>query len=232
MKLQDHYRKIEVKYHALVFRERLLVLFLLVSLIFFIWYLFFGLSLEQSIESSERDREKLLSASESIMSNYDFSSEQQSIDKNIALIDKRISTVKSKVDLIDEDIQRFNERTINVSKIVLLLRDILTANNQLTLESLKVFPAEILKKQTTDEKSFEDAFEKNVIALSLKGDYASVFDYLTKIEALDWSVFWQEVKYVVEDYPVATVDIKLYTLSIIENDKRADQYAAHLFFSF
>ncbi len=225
MKIKENYQKLESKYHTLVFRERVLTLFLLLSLVFFIWYLLVGISLENSIESSKRDREKLLSASESIMSNYDFSAQKQSMDKNIALIDKRISTVKSKVNLIDEDIRRFNERTIDVGKIVLLLRDILIANNDLTLESLKVFPAEILKKQSADEKSFEDAFEKNVISLKLKGDYASVFDYLTKIEALEWSVFWQDVKYVVEDYPLATVDIQLYTLSILDESRGGDQYA-------
>ena len=53
----------------------------------------------------------------------------------------------------------------------------------------------------------------------LKGDYSSVFDYLKKIEALQWSVFWQDVKYSVDVYPQAVVDIHLYTLSIIEDAK-------------
>ena len=55
-----------------------------------------------------------------------------------------------------------------------------------------------------------------MISLKLKGDYVNVFDYLKKIESLKWSVFWEDVNYIVESYPQAVVSIKLYTLSIIE----------------
>jgi MSHA biogenesis protein MshJ len=62
-----------------------------------------------------------------------------------------------------------------------------------------------------------------VISLTLKGRYASVFDYLKEIESLNWNVFWQDVKYKVEQNPDATVTIHLYTLSIIEGERYAVQ---------
>ena len=211
------------KYNALVIRERILVGLLMMSCVYFLWYVSLGFSLDKEVAAAEKKREDLLSLSESIMSQYGSSSENEIFTKNIAIIDKRINAVKLKMDAIDKDIDGFNQETIAIGEIVLLLRDVLAANDGLSLESLKVYPAEIIKKKKIDNDGFDDAFEKSVIALKLKGDYASVFDYLKKIEALQWSVFWQDVRYSVDAYPQAVVEIQLYTLSIIEDGKYYDQ---------
>lgn len=211
------------KYNALVIRERILVGLLMMSCVYFLWYVLLGFSLDKEVAAAEKKREDLLSLSESIMSQYGSSSENEIFTKNIAIIDKRINAVKLKMDAIDKDIDGFNQETIAIGEIVLLLRDVLAANDGLSLESLKVYPAEIIKKKKIDNDGFDDAFEKSVIALKLKGDYASVFDYLKKIEALQWSVFWQDVRYSVDAYPQAVVEIQLYTLSIIEDGKYYDQ---------
>ena len=91
------------------------------------------------------------------------------------------------------------------------------------MESLKVYPSELIKEKSNNNEEFEDAFEKSMISLTLKGTYSSIFDYLKRIEALEWSVFWEDVEYSVDQYPVAKVTIQLYTLSIIEGD----YYAAY-----
>jgi hypothetical protein len=119
---------------------------------------------------------------------------------------------------IDADIRSFNEETIEVGDIFLLLRDLLSNNHELSLESLRLHPVEIIKKKSSGASSFEDTFEKNVISLTLKGNYSNVFDYLKKVEDLSWSVFWQDVNFRVDSYPTTIVNIKLYTLSIVESD--------------
>lgn len=207
-----------VKYNALAFRERVLLLLLSCCIVFFIWYLFWGYPSSNNIDVANKKREKLLTLSESIVSKYDFSEEQQAAERNKVIIDKRMSSVRSKLTLIDDEITQFNEKTIPIGEVVLLLRDLLTANNQLSLESLKVYPSELIKEKSNNNEEFEDAFEKSMISLTLKGTYSSIFDYLKKIEALEWSVFWEDVEYSVDQYPVAKVTIQLYTLSIIEGD--------------
>ncbi len=211
------------KYNNLVIRERILLLFLVLAVVFFIWYVAFGFSLENDIKTAESKRERLVSLSESIVEKYDVNEDQKMMDRNIAIIDKRMSSVRSKMNLIDKDIKNFNDQTIAIGEIVLLLRDLLSANQNLSLKSLKVYPSELIKKKSSDSSSFEDAFEKNVISLTLQGNYSSVFDYLKNIEALKWSVFWQDVKYQVDAYPNAIVEIHLYTLSIIEDEPYASR---------
>ena len=92
----------------------------------------------------------------------------------------------------------------------------LEANDDLSLQSMKVYPSELVQSHTESDKPIEESFEKNMISIKLKGGYSSVFSYLEKIENLQWNVYWQDVKYSVDDYPTAEVDIHLYTLSIIE----------------
>ncbi len=215
------FKDIAEKYNTLVIRERVLVLLLMLAMVFFFWYFLWGMSIENAIAAEKSKREALLSLSESVMSKYNLEEEKLSQDRNFAIIGKRMATVKSKMELIDSDLHRFNNETIAIGEIVLLLRDVLSANESLSLESLKVYPAEIIKKQENTDSQIEDMFEKNVISLTLKGSYSSVFDYLKKIEDLKWSVFWQDVKYEVEQYPTALVTIHLYTLSIIESEHYA-----------
>ena len=121
------------------------------------------------------------------------------------------------MDAIDRDLKKINESTVPIGEIVLLLKDVLEANNDLSLQSMKVYPSEIVKANVRSGSSVEDSFEKNMIAISLRGGYSSVLSYLRKIEGLEWSVYWQDVKYSVNNYPMADVDIHLYTLSIVED---------------
>jgi hypothetical protein len=216
-------RQLPVNYHALVLRERILLIGLACCLLFFLWYVFFGYPTEKNIIKAKDKREELLTLSEKIISSYDFSEEKRNSERNIAIIDKRMSSVQSKMSVIDDEISRFNEKTIPIGEIVLLLRDLLKANSQLSLESLKVYPSEIIKNDGKSDGSFEDAFEKSMISITLKGTYSSIFSYLKKIESLDWSVFWEDVEYSVDEYPVANVTIQIYTLSVIEGDR----YASH-----
>ena len=65
------------KYNALAFRERVLLLLLSCCIVFFIWYLFWGYPSSNNIDVANKKREKLLTLSESIVSKYDFSEEQQ-----------------------------------------------------------------------------------------------------------------------------------------------------------
>ncbi|MFT6102080.1 MAG: MSHA biogenesis protein MshJ [Candidatus Endobugula sp.] len=215
--------QLPVKYHALVLRERILLIGLACCLLFFLWYVFFGYPAEKNIVKSKDKREQLLTLSEDIISNYDFSKEQKNTERNMAIIDKRMSSVQSKMSVIDDEVTRFNEKTIPIDEIVLLLRDLLKANSQLSLESLKVYPSEIIKNDGGGGGSFEDAFEKSMISITLKGTYSSIFSYLKTVESLDWSIFWENVEYSVDEYPIASVAIQIYTLSVIEGDRYASR---------
>lgn len=48
--------------------------------------------------------------------------------------------------------------------------------------------------------------------LVLKGDYFSILNYLTRLERLDWQLYWDKLEYKVEQYPEGIATIWFYTL--------------------
>ena len=150
------------KYNSLVLRERVLLFIVILSCLYFVWYFIWGLSIENKILIAEKKREDLLTISETIMSKYANAVSQDATKQDIAIIDQRISSVRLKMGEIDQDINQFNNETIAIGEIVLLLRDILAANNRLSLESLKVYPSEIIKRENKGTQKMDDAFEKSV----------------------------------------------------------------------
>jgi MSHA biogenesis protein MshJ len=51
------------------------------------------------------------------------------------------------------------------------------------------------------------------IMLTLEGEYFDIQRYLQKIESLQWQFYWKKFDYTVSEYPMAKVQLELYTLS-------------------
>lgn len=57
---------------------------------------------------------------------------------------------------------------------------------------------------------------RHAISLRIEGRYFDVVEYLKALEELKWRFYWEGLDYKVSQYPLATVDIELYTLSTDE----------------
>lgn len=55
---------------------------------------------------------------------------------------------------------------------------------------------------------------KHGVKLMLQGSFFSVLEFLRKLEQLDWKFFWDAVEFRVVDYPDATVEITVFTISL------------------
>lgn len=55
---------------------------------------------------------------------------------------------------------------------------------------------------------------KHGVKLVMQGSFFSVLEYLRKLEQLDWNFFWDAVEFRVVDYPDATVEITVFTISL------------------
>ena len=50
--------------------------------------------------------------------------------------------------------------------------------------------------------------------MELQGAYLDILDYLQELEALQWKIFWDDVKMDVQEYPIVRVYIKVHTFSL------------------
>ncbi|MBI1732536.1 MAG: hypothetical protein HYR49_07175 [Gammaproteobacteria bacterium] len=55
---------------------------------------------------------------------------------------------------------------------------------------------------------------KHGVKLVLQGSFFSVLEFLRKLERLDWKFFWDAIDFRVVDYPDATVEITVFTISL------------------
>ena len=57
---------------------------------------------------------------------------------------------------------------------------------------------------------------RHSVRVQLEADYFDVMSFLKALEDLKWRFYWEGMDYRVTQYPWATVDIELYTLSTQE----------------
>lgn len=106
-----------------------------------------------------------------------------------------------------------------------VLRDMLHAENGLVLtrlESLGVqplFPVEESNKTENEKNSsriHQPEIYKHGLRIVFEGDYFKTLSYLHALEAMPWSLYWDNVEYKVTEYPKASVAITIHTLSLHE----------------
>ncbi len=54
---------------------------------------------------------------------------------------------------------------------------------------------------------------KHRVVFRLRGQYRDIFAYLAQLEDLKWHFYWSEMRYLVDGYPEAIVQLEAYTLS-------------------
>jgi len=199
-------------FDVLSVREKLIIFLAIFSFVILILYVFLLNPIEESVDGLKKKESNLISllSSKQAVSNthslsggYEvaFSNKIKQLNQSIASVDYQISNSKKK--------------TIDIDDLGFLLKDILSSNHKLSLESLKVYPAErLIRNDVAESHPMGGGVVKNTVYFKFTGDYVSVVDYLKSVEQLEWLFFWRDIEYKVDQYPKATVEINLYTLSI------------------
>lgn len=98
-----------------------------------------------------------------------------------------------------------------------LLKDLLTQQKKLQLVKLENLPPRqvALTSENTSE-SVGPILYIHPLRIEFKGDYLTLLKYLRQLEQLPRSLVWEDVEIETQTYPVATVRIQVYTLSLTE----------------
>jgi MSHA biogenesis protein MshJ len=128
--------------------------------------------------------------------------------------------------LLDEKIQHSVKAMIPPQQMPKVLEALLSESKGLRLVTLENQPVRELltqlQKSTVDNGQREQQSEKqpslynHAFMLQLNGDYASIIEYFKKLSALPWHFQWDELHYKVDQYPSATVRLKVHTVSMDE----------------
>ena len=111
--------------------------------------------------------------------------------------------------------QRFSELThdlVPANMMPQLLEKILLKSTKLKLIELQSIPPQQLLSAGKGEANQSKLYQHGVV-LKLEGRYFDIQRYIADIETLPWRFYWKKFDYRVSEYPLAQVELELYTLS-------------------
>jgi MSHA biogenesis protein MshJ len=137
----------------------------------------------------------------------------------------RLAQLKQQLQEQDAYLQSRQERLVEPGKMASLLEQVLNKNGKLELVALNTLPVGLLiEKPSTDGVAAQPAAtalpegEKQIfkhgVKITVRGSYLDLLQYLTALEKMPVQMFWGEASLSVGQYPVATLTLTLYTLSL------------------
>ena len=136
----------------------------------------------------------------------------------------RIAALKERLAQFDAELRGMQLGLVPPTRMTKVLEDVLTRNSRVHLVKLKTLPVAALVDR--DEKgepvraASQDGADRLVykhgIELTLEGGYLDLLDYLTRLEKMQWQMFWARTRVDASQYPRVQMTVMLYTLSLDE----------------
>ncbi|MDF1761910.1 MAG: hypothetical protein P1U57_00740 [Oleibacter sp.] len=135
------------------------------------------------------------------------------IDLNESVRDD-LNRVKSQLETMEERIRGVTQNLVSAGSMPEVLEKMLTEESNLKLVSLKNNPSENVAKDSEEFRKV--SLYRHAVRVELISDYPSIISYLKRLDDLPWKLYWQTLKYNVEEYPEGRLQIEIYTLSARE----------------
>lgn len=134
----------------------------------------------------------------------------------------RLAALNQRLEQSHAALQAVQQNLVPPEKMARLLDDMLTQNRNLKLVSLKTLPVSGVLEMPVDaappkideKKPAGPAIYKHGVEITVAGSYAELTQYLDAMEKLPWRMIWGKAEMHVEEYPLVTLTITLYTLSM------------------
>jgi MSHA biogenesis protein MshJ len=134
----------------------------------------------------------------------------------------RLASLSQKLEQSHAALQSVQQNLVPAEKMAHLLGDVLKQNRNLKLVSLRTLPvsgvlempADAAPPKTEEKKPAGPAIYKHGVEITVSGSYAELTQYLDTMEKLPWRMIWGKAEMRVEEYPLVTLTITLYTLSM------------------
>jgi MSHA biogenesis protein MshJ len=156
--------------------------------------------------------------------------EKKRADPDAANVARRES-LRNEIATIDDSLKDMRTSLVPAQDMRGLLQDVLARNPRLQLVSMRTLPvAPLVEKPASAEKPVPAdkavAADKNAtpatgggvykhgIQITIQGSYSDIHDYLSRLEKLNWRMFWARANLNTDEYPRLTVTVTIYTLSL------------------
>ena len=214
-RLQTEFAKLTQRFDDLVAREQVLLLLCGIVVIVMLGYFVF---IEPLTVSQQKSSKQLTRQQNELQA---MQSQQQQLvaglkqDPNAA-ISAHIDSIKQQIAELDAELNSQTEQLVPARNMPQLLENLLHSSPGLKVIRLQSLPPQAILSADPDssaEVPAEPGLYRHGVQLVVEGSYFDIQRYLTKLEGLKWQFYWKKFDYSVASYPVAKVEVEIYTLS-------------------
>ncbi|TXF10851.1 hypothetical protein [Pelomicrobium methylotrophicum] len=140
---------------------------------------------------------------------------------------ERLSALKRELEALEASLREREAHLVPPERIARLLREVLERNRGLQLVSLVTLPVAELSEAASGAQAPQELPQRggapveasrrlyrHGVEISVRGSYLDLLRYVSELEKLPWRMYWGRAKLHVEEYPVSTLQLTVYTLSL------------------
>ena len=212
--------KLEAKFDSISLREQKILFYALPATICLVFILgFIEPAIKQTIDTHKAmkaQKVRLLNASNSV----GLLQAELKVDPDVE-INNQIAGVNQQITKLELQFAEELEKLVPPYAMPLVLEQLFTNAKKLKLMSMSsIQPTNIFKDDAVpasteirpNNASGPELF-KHGLKIRFEGSFFDTRDFLISAEQMGWKLYWQEIQFVVDEYPKAQVDIELFTLS-------------------
>lgn len=141
--------------------------------------------------------------------------EKKRADPDAANVTRR-DNLRNEIAVIDDSLKDMRSSLVPAQNMKALLQDVLARNPRLQLVAMRTLPvAPLVDKSNAAEKAVTGGgVFKHGIQVTVQGSYADLHDYLSRLEKINWRMFWAQASLNTDDYPRLALTVTVYTLSL------------------
>lgn len=213
--LHSEFAKLNSKFDAMTLREQIMILicgFLLLATVMHVLLLeprmLENKTLDKAIQRSQKELHTSLIQTQEL-------SQALQLDPNLA-VKTRIADLSLQIQQLDQQLAQFTANLVPANQMPRMLENVLARSTGLKVVSLQsIAPTSVLQGDAgkTVKQDAETGLYRHGVKLTVEGEYFDIQRYLAKLEALEWQFYWKKFDYKVRQYPLALVELEIYTLS-------------------
>ncbi|SNY58258.1 MSHA biogenesis protein MshJ [Arsukibacterium tuosuense] len=210
-----NWQQLNQRYQALQLREKRLIFFGSVVLVFWLLLMYLLEPAWQQQQQLTGQQQKFRLQQQQVRQQLELLQLQLAVDIEQPFRDEINRLTLQQTELTSQR-QQQSSLFIGADQMLALLREILGKSQQLKLKSLSTSAAVpvVLAGQLVDEAPL---LYQHKTTLVVSGAYQNVQQLLSELEQLPWLVQWQQLDYQVTEYPLADISIEFITVSENEN---------------
>lgn len=211
------------KIDSRILRERALIFLTALAVIFVLWNFLIQAKFDRERAALNSQQTQIATEQKSQESQIAILTQTMASDPAIAKKNE-ISRLTTNIEEIELQLSGLSQGLISAEQLPKVLEEVLLRTSSVKLLQVRTLPAtELQLAASTPAGGGEQGgavnneggtgVYKHGVLIRVAGSYSQLIQLMKEIENLEWKFYWESLDYTVEQYPNATIDIRVFTLS-------------------